>query len=305
MARMKKARLEREYVQVPNETAKSVEEKNNPKPVSLEALGLLVNLWSYDVGSWELHKTELYKRYAKNKKTSVTSAWNELVESNYIIEFKFRNGRKWEYVYIYNIRPFSEEEKQKEIDECVDEYGVSSTSDFQQLKFNSSKRTVQNPQISNTTPTKEKSTKEKLKKEDIKPIFDDEEKEPFEINEYAFREFVHQFNKNFPNHFDNKKYNDIYLQMHVQKLKRFTYNEAKAQARYMQQRIDAGKLDLGDYAAYFVGGILRKRTSEKSVLKQEKLEKIEKEYKEKKEQEEKERQKHYQRSLPFYNWLEN
>lgn len=165
MALMKKIALKEKYVQVPNETAKAVEAKykdgelieNNY--ISLQALGLITNLWSYDVEKWELHKTELYKRYLKNRKTSVTSAWNELVEANYIIEFKHRIGKAWEYVYIYRIEPFSEAEKEAVLLECVDEYKVSSTSDFQQLKFNSSLSTVQNTHISN------EKEKQDLKKE--------------------------------------------------------------------------------------------------------------------------------------------
>ena len=68
-----KKKVRKAFVQILNETAKAVEEKDNPSPISLEALGLLVNLWSYDGETWDLHKTELYKRYAKIKKSSVSS----------------------------------------------------------------------------------------------------------------------------------------------------------------------------------------------------------------------------------------
>ena len=94
-----------------------------------------MNLWSYDVTKWEIHKTELYNRFAKNRKTNVSNTWDELVKANYIIEFKYRVGRKWEYVYVYRIKPYSDEEKEKKILECVDLAGVSSTSDFQQLEI--------------------------------------------------------------------------------------------------------------------------------------------------------------------------
>jgi hypothetical protein len=161
MALLVKDVEEKEYVQVPNATAKAVEEKDNDNPISLEALGLLVNLWSYDITKWEVHKTELYQRFAKNKKTSVTNAWDELVKANYIIEFKYRVGRKWEYVYIYRIRPYSEEEKEQKLLECVELSGVDSTSDFQLLKFNSSKCTVQNTHISNTELKKDNINKNK------------------------------------------------------------------------------------------------------------------------------------------------
>ncbi|MFP3360422.1 hypothetical protein R0K17_24210, partial [Planococcus sp. SIMBA_143] len=59
--------------------------------LSLQAIGLLENLTSMP-DSWVLHKTELYTRYAKNGRRSVLSAWNELIENNYIIQFKKRDG---------------------------------------------------------------------------------------------------------------------------------------------------------------------------------------------------------------------
>lgn len=175
MAIMMKAALEKEYVQVPNSTAKAVEEKNNVSPISLEALGLIVNLWSYDVTKWEVRKTELYKRFGKNKKTSVMNAWDDLVKNDYIIEFKYRVGRKWEYVYIYRIEPFSKEEKEKKIAECVELTGVRSTSDFEKLKMNSSKCASQNQQISNI-----KEKQDTTKKDNIKDIGNKEIESPLE-----------------------------------------------------------------------------------------------------------------------------
>jgi hypothetical protein len=167
MAIMQKVALKEKYVQIPNETAKAVEIKA-PNPISLTALGLITNLWSYDVEKWELHKTELYKRFAKNKKTAVSNAWDELVETNYIIEFKYRVGSSWEYVYIYRIEPFSEEEKKELLAQCADIYGVKSTSDFQLLKMGSSKRGVQNQHISNE---KEKqNNKKEIQNKEIQTI---------------------------------------------------------------------------------------------------------------------------------------
>jgi hypothetical protein len=163
MAIMKKIALEKNYVQVPNETAKAVEAKNNEKPISLQALGLIVNLWSYDVTTWELHKTELYNRYEKNARTSVSKAWDELVETKYIIEFKYRKGKVWDYVYIYRIEPFSEQEIEAIMAQCVEEYDVSSTVDFVQLKLCSTICTVQNVHISNEKGTKEEKKKDTKK----------------------------------------------------------------------------------------------------------------------------------------------
>lgn len=126
-------------ISVPVITAQAVQENNeNATPISLEALGLLVNLLSYP-STWELHKTELYKRFANNKESSVRSAWNDLIKANYIIEFKYRVGKKWEYVYYFRKVPFSAEEKAEILDNAVKEFGGIWRLDFQDLKMKTSK----------------------------------------------------------------------------------------------------------------------------------------------------------------------
>jgi hypothetical protein len=92
MSLMRKIPLQTGFVQIPNETARRVE-----KDMSLQAFGLLGNLWAYNTDKWVLHKTELYKRFGKNKETSVRNAWKELMERGYIMEFKLRVGKKWQY----------------------------------------------------------------------------------------------------------------------------------------------------------------------------------------------------------------
>lgn len=160
MAFMKKVALKDNYVQIPNSTAKAVEGKT--APLSLQALGLIVNLWSYNVEKWELYKTELYKRYGLNKKTSVSTAWDELVNARYIIQFRYRVGKSWDYVYLYRIDPFSDEEEEDMLEECANEFGCS-TSDFQPLKLGSSKCTVQIQHISNENGTKDINYETKIK----------------------------------------------------------------------------------------------------------------------------------------------
>lgn len=113
MALMRKFKVEKNYVEIPNETARSVELKTKETTISLQALGLITNLWSYNVEEWELHKLELYKRFGKNKKTSVMSAWDDLLEAGYVVQFKVRIGRENDYVYYYRITPFSAEEKKR------------------------------------------------------------------------------------------------------------------------------------------------------------------------------------------------
>lgn len=159
MAKMKKMIFKEKYVQVPNSTAKAPESRTNSKAISLQSLGLIVNLWSYDLDEWELHKTELYERFVKNKETSVRNAWNELIEANYIFEFKYREGKKWEYVYYYNIEPFTDENIDFMQSEARKEYGEIWGLDFQESKkmfsfedliFQTSKCRPQEPEISNT-----------------------------------------------------------------------------------------------------------------------------------------------------------
>jgi hypothetical protein len=115
-------------ISIPVQTAQSVQ-VNNDDPISLEALGLLINLLSYP-NSWELHKLELYKRFGKNKKTSVMSAWDELVRTNYIIQYRYRVGRKDEYVYYYRKVPFTPEEKAQILDTARVEHSENWSSDF-------------------------------------------------------------------------------------------------------------------------------------------------------------------------------
>lgn len=98
------------YEVIPRELLQACD-TNTPynKGLSLQAIGLLCNLQSY-ADSWEIHKTELYRRYAKNKERSIKRAWNELVEAGYIIQFKIRDGNKNNYVYLFNLIPFTEDD---------------------------------------------------------------------------------------------------------------------------------------------------------------------------------------------------
>lgn len=82
--------------------------KHGTDGLSLEAIGLLVNLQSYPE-DWEINKTELYNRYSKNGRRKVESAWDLLVEKKYIVQFKKRNGRKYDYVYYFSVEPFNDE----------------------------------------------------------------------------------------------------------------------------------------------------------------------------------------------------
>src|SRR5699024_11133738 len=82
-----------------------------------------------------------------------------------------------EYVYIYRIEPFSHEEIEDIMNECVDVYGVGSTSDFQLLKMNSPKSKAQNLHIRNTILKKDSIKEIKTKDINPNPNLEEEEKE--------------------------------------------------------------------------------------------------------------------------------
>lgn len=120
-----------------------------------------------------------------------------------------------------------------------------------------------------------------------------------EINNLAFREFVNHFNENYPTLFDNDMFNRIYEQMHLQGLSIITNQEAVRQAKRMQQY---GLEKVGDYATYFVGGIIRNRKSQQGALEERKVAEAREILEAQKSQAEAKREAV---SPPFYNWLEN
>ena len=101
---IKKFSKSKGYESIPRELLQS-------KEISLEAIGLMCNLQSYP-DSWVLHKTELRKRFL-NKEKVVDRIWDELVEHNYVLQFRKRVGRKYEYEYFFNVNKFSVEEIQE------------------------------------------------------------------------------------------------------------------------------------------------------------------------------------------------
>jgi hypothetical protein len=140
MATMRRVRRPFEDVEIPFATAQAVQ-INQENTISLEALGLLVNILSYP-DTWKLRKTELYRRFAKNKRTSVKSAWDSLVDSEYIIEFRYRSGKSYEYVYYYREVPFSPEEKAQILTDAELEFGEIWDVDFVHPKMSTPKSTA-------------------------------------------------------------------------------------------------------------------------------------------------------------------
>lgn len=77
--------------------------------LSLEAIGLMCNIISYS-DSWVLHKTELYTRFSKNGRTSIDRSWDELVENGYILQFRRREGRSYNYQYYTSTERFNKQQ---------------------------------------------------------------------------------------------------------------------------------------------------------------------------------------------------
>ncbi|CDM14986.1 conserved hypothetical protein protein (plasmid) [Staphylococcus epidermidis PM221] len=100
------------FESIPRELLQQCDKKRSNtknKPLSLQAIGLLCNLQSYPE-DWELHKTELYNRYEKNGRRQIQNAWNELVDANYIIQFKIYDGNKLDYYYYFSVNPITDEQ---------------------------------------------------------------------------------------------------------------------------------------------------------------------------------------------------
>lgn len=106
--------------------------------LSLEAIGLLSHICSLPE-TWKIYKTQLYKKFKKNKRTSVQRIWKELVESGYILEFRKREGKKYIYEYVYSLTPFSKDEI-FDVVESMSNIGLEIWNvDFEQSKLNCSK----------------------------------------------------------------------------------------------------------------------------------------------------------------------
>lgn len=85
--------------------------------LSLEARGLLAYMESMP-DDYVFHKTNLYKCFEKNKKTSVERIWNELLDNHFIIAFSKGKAPKQEFEYLFTHEGFSE----KEVEQINQEY---------------------------------------------------------------------------------------------------------------------------------------------------------------------------------------
>lgn len=123
--------------------------------------------------------------------------------------------------------------------------------------------------------------------------------EKTEINKIAFIEFVNDISLEYPDLFDEDMFALIYQQMLKQSCDLFTVDEAVRQVKRMKSY---GLEKINDFAAYFVGGILRNRLSKKSALEERKYKKAVEKLRE---EEAARKAAGSAPSMPFYNWLEN
>lgn len=136
------------YELIPRELLQSCDKNSKySKDLSLQAIGLLVNLQSYPE-NWDLNKTELYKRYSKNGRSSVQNAWNELVEKNFIVQFHKREGKRNIYTYYFSLTPFSDDDI-KEIESLEQTNAKKSLA----LKKNQSSKNTKKIRFKNNTIT--------------------------------------------------------------------------------------------------------------------------------------------------------
>lgn len=77
--------------------------------LSLEARGLLAYMESMPE-KWIFHKTMLQRNFPKNKRSSIDRIWNELIDHNYLIAFRKRDGKRYSYEYFFTQEKFDVED---------------------------------------------------------------------------------------------------------------------------------------------------------------------------------------------------
>lgn len=62
-------------------------------------------------------KRELHKRFSKNKRSSIERIWLELIDHDYIIQFRKRYGKRYVYTYLFDEEPYTIESIQENFKE--------------------------------------------------------------------------------------------------------------------------------------------------------------------------------------------
>jgi hypothetical protein len=231
--------------------------------------------------NWKINHKDLVNR-AKDGKDAVTSALQELQKAGYIHYYQERlsNGKFGDWLYDVYERPSFNPLYNKVLPNTEKPYAENSDTE----KPNTENTDYNNNKDINNKPNNNKSNNNKL-------II--EEEKDFQINNFAFKTLVNEFQEEYPNVFDNDLWQSIYNAMIELKIDFITLKEAENQARIMDKKISDGK-EIHDYAKYFVGGIKKMRKSKHSALVANKMSK----YKPK------EKKVENENTVPFYNWLE-
>src|SRR5699024_4449369 len=204
-----------------------------------------------------LHKTEVYKRFKKNGKTSVSNAWEELVKEKYIVQFRKRNGRKWDYIYYFNLEPFTNEqiddleEKEKAKSTSFRSKGPKENNDI--LGFRFSEPQNGNPKMGTPKPESKilgsKDITHELEEEDI-----------YKGENFSFIFLQKELKEK---NIDQKHINEIISLLEIKKINELNKKIIKNQYNHMMQMINNGT-PIYNFAKYFVNGIEEKIKQKKA-----------------------------------------
>lgn len=271
--------------------------------LSLQAIGLLSNLQSYP-DTWVLHKTEVYKRFKKNGKTSVANAWEELVKEQYIVQLRRRNGKKWDYVYYFNLERFTDEQV-KELEE--QEQAVSMSFRFSEAQKNSQKSWASEnekpkmgiPKSEDKKDNIQESTQRDTTQNNLESLESLELREEEEEKEYITRaregNFAYEILSDYFREklIDERTIDKIIGHLIHYKLDIFSLENVEKQFNHMMQKEVSGQR-IYDFPYYFANGLkdLTRQSKVSNNYLRERLLRIE-------------QNKRQNPTARFYNWLED
>jgi hypothetical protein len=162
-----------------------------------------------------------------------------LIEANYIIEFKYRVERKWEYVYYFRKVPFTPEEKAEILDNARNEFAEIWGLDFQDLKLETGKSRDNQKNLLN------KNTILNTNNQYIDNIDDDKRTSPSEE--------------------DSAVHNDEAIHLIISNLREATKEELSnrsynAVVRRVVDKYNRGKISEGKFRDYLVAALTNKIT---------------------------------------------
>jgi len=212
--------------------------------LSLEAIGLLCYMQSLPE-NWKLYKTQLYTQFPKNKRSVIDRIWKELINNKYLLSFKKREGKKYNYNYIFSVIPLTEED----INDITNQQNDNDfwSVDFQQSNLNSSKSTTNKLTI-------KKSTKKNDDDNNINKMTKPESKKIPNIQLNSELEFLAK----------ELLYSQIDENETFKILEYFDLNKIAIKPEIIQQQIQwmSEKINIGtgisSYSSYFINGCLKR-----------------------------------------------